>query len=193
MLVRTNNPHATRRRVVDAAFEAFVSDGYNATAMHDLRDRAGVSAGALAHHFPTKKSLGLAVIRDRVARAIEETWIAPVRDAATASEGIAASLNAVIADLSDKKVIRGCPLNNLALELSVQDADMRRELDAVFRRWRQEYAGKLSQGVFGAGEPERLATFVVAAISGAIAMAKTMQSVAPLVQCRDALARIFRE
>ena len=197
MPVRTNDPLATRRRIVDAAFEAFVSSGYNATAMHDLRDQAGVSGGALAHHFPSKKSLGLAVIRDRVAPAIEETWIAPVGDAASTGDGILAALAATIAQLQGQTRIHGCPLNNLVLELSVQDADMRHELDRIFQTWRRGYSLKLTQdeaaGIVHGERPETLATFLVAAISGAIAMAKAMQNVEPLVQCRDELRLLFAD
>lgn len=40
---RTNNPEGVRRRIVDTAFDAFVSQGYLATGMLELRERAAVS------------------------------------------------------------------------------------------------------------------------------------------------------
>ena len=89
---RFNDPEAMRRRVLDAAAEAFQSRGYHSTSTHDIMRAAGVTGGALHHHFRSKKELAVAVIRERVARAVEQTWIEPVQSARTATEGNLASL-----------------------------------------------------------------------------------------------------
>jgi len=67
---RQNDPEGLRARVLDAAADLFEVRGYHATSMKDLMQATGVSGGALHHHFPTKKSLALAVIADRVAPAV---------------------------------------------------------------------------------------------------------------------------
>ncbi|TJX33984.1 MAG: helix-turn-helix transcriptional regulator, partial [Mesorhizobium sp.] len=73
---RINDPEGMRRKVLDVAEAAFQARGYHASSLGDLMAAAGVSGGALHHHFPTKKALALAVIGERVAAAVEETWIA---------------------------------------------------------------------------------------------------------------------
>src|SRR5262245_60823405 len=118
---RTNDPQGMRERVLDAAAAAFQAHGYHATSTQDVMRAAGVSAGALHHHFPTKKALGLAVIRERVARSVEETWIAPVREAADAASGVASVLSDIAEGLDRQGSVQGCPLSNLALELSLTD------------------------------------------------------------------------
>ncbi len=123
---RRNDPDGLRRRVLDAAFEVFQARGYHATSMHDLLRLSGLSGGALAHHFPTKKALALAVLRERVADAIDTTWIAPVRDAATTADGVAAVLAAIAGELRAQGGVRGCPLNNLASELALVDPEKSR-------------------------------------------------------------------
>src|SRR5690349_6483612 len=183
---RTNDPEGLRRRLVDAAYAAFTTRGYHSTALHDLKRQAGATGGALSHHFPTKKELGLAVLRDRVADAVEETWIEPVLSAASAAEGIQAVFAGIVSDLERRGSVSGCPLNNLALELSREDADFQVQVDAIFARWRNALAGKIrADQNGGAGEmtgldPDAFATFVVAAYSGAMAMAKASQSTEPL-------------
>ena len=67
---RFNDPEAMRRRVLDAAAEAFQSHGYHSTSTHDIMRAAGVTGGAFHHHFPSKKALAVAVIRERVAKAV---------------------------------------------------------------------------------------------------------------------------
>ena len=122
---RSNDPKAMRRRVLDVAARAFQARGYHATSTHDIMREAGVSGGALHHHFPTKKALALAVIRERVAQAVEETWIEPLRSARTAADGIADVFGRIAATLDDRGRVLGCPLNNLALELALPDPSSR--------------------------------------------------------------------
>lgn len=188
---RTNDPVGMRRRVLDVAIALFQQRGYHATSMHDVMAAAGVTGGALHHHFPSKKSLGLAVIRERAAGAIAETCMAPVQSARTAADGIAAMFRSVAATLDGQGMVRGCPLNNLALELSLADPDFRRAIAAVFDDWRAVVADKLRSDGMKAAKAEQLAIFVVAAYSGAIALAKAAQDSAPLKQCGRQLALVL--
>lgn len=193
---RTNDPEGLRQRLVDAAYIAFSTRGYHSTGLHELKREAGVTGGALSHHFPTKKALGLAVIQDRVAEAVELTWITPVKLATTTSDGIQAVFASIISELERKGTVSGCPLNNLALELSRQDKDFQAAIEAIFMRWRTAIADKLRADLRGATihdfDSEAMATLVVATYSGAMAMAKACQSVAPLATCAKQLTSIIQ-
>jgi AcrR family transcriptional regulator len=48
---------ALRERILDAATRRFVRDGVLAARIEDIRRDAGVSVGALYHHFPHKQAL----------------------------------------------------------------------------------------------------------------------------------------
>lgn len=180
MAKRTNDPDGMRRRITEAAFELFTRDGYNATAMHQVRDLAGVSSGAFAHHFPSKHGLGLAVIRERVAEAIEDTWIKPVASARSARAGVHAVFEQVIAELDGNGSVSGCPLGNLAAELSTQGSEFRSELHGIFQRWASAIRTKLAVDGYTRDEGAAMASFVVSAFSGAMLQAKAEQSSAPL-------------
>ena len=67
---RRNDPAGLRRKVLDAAFGMFQTQGYNGTSMQDLTKAIEVTGGALHHHFPTKRSIALAVFAERVAPAV---------------------------------------------------------------------------------------------------------------------------
>lgn len=58
----------TRRQVIEAAITCLYEHGYTATTTSMIADVAGVSRGALLHHFPTKIDLMLALVDDVVAR-----------------------------------------------------------------------------------------------------------------------------
>ncbi len=184
---RKNDPAAMRARVLDAAFSLFQSQGYSATSVHEIAAAAGVTGGALHHHFPTKKALGLAVIREPVDRALEETWLKPVRSAQSARDGILQVLENLARDLDAQGSVRGCPVNNLTLELAFADPDFRDELRRLFDRWRSTLFARLASHTDG----EALAALVVAAYSGAMAMAKVEQRGEPLRLCAGQLATLL--
>jgi TetR/AcrR family transcriptional repressor of nem operon len=190
---RINDPEGMRRRVLDVAEESFQARGYHASSLGDLMAAAGVTGGALHHHFPTKKALALAVIEERVAAAVEETWIAPVLAAGSAREGVHAVFEAVAAELEQQGFVRGCPLNNLAHELSLADPDFRIALAGIFASWRQTIADRIrvdqQAGREQGTDPQRFAALAVATYSGAMSMAKTAQDASVL---RDCLAELER-
>ncbi|MDX8535224.1 TetR/AcrR family transcriptional regulator [Mesorhizobium sp. VK25A] len=188
---RTNDPEGMRRRVLDVAEGAFQARGYHASSLGDLMAAAGITGGALHHHFPTKKALALAVIEERVAAAVRETWIEPVLAAPSAREGVRAVFEAVAAELEQQGYVRGCPLNNLAHELSLADDEFRSALARIFAGWRQAIADKVRadqlEGGEGGTDPERFAALAVAAYSGAMSMAKTSQDPGVLRECLKGL------
>lgn len=182
---RRNDPAGVRARILDSAFSLFQTQGYSATSVHEIAAAAGVTGGALHHHFPTKKALGLAVITDRVASALEEVWLDPVRSAPTARDGILQVLESLADELDAQGSVRGCPVNNLTLELAFADPDYRVELRRLFDLWRSTIAERLGEN------RDALAALVVASYSGAMALAKVEQRGDPLRLCARELAPLL--
>ena len=63
MSTRRIDPEAVRRRVVEATVECLVEHGYAGTTTQRVQVRAGVSRGALLHHFPNKPAMFLAAVQ----------------------------------------------------------------------------------------------------------------------------------
>ena len=59
---REEKSERSRRAVLDAALHLFSHQGYRATAVREIAERAGVSTGNLYHHFPDKESLFRALL-----------------------------------------------------------------------------------------------------------------------------------
>ena len=53
---------ATRRALLDAGRELFTEHGFAGASQEEIVERAGVTRGALSHHFATKKGLFRAVV-----------------------------------------------------------------------------------------------------------------------------------
>jgi AcrR family transcriptional regulator len=65
---RVEQGHATRAALVEVATELFATDGYEGTAIPAVLQAAGVSRGALYHHFESKEALFEAVLKSVEAR-----------------------------------------------------------------------------------------------------------------------------
>lgn len=185
---RTNDPKGMRKRILEGAFALLQARGYNGTSMLDIAASCAVTGGALHHHFPTKKALGLAVISERVAGAVEETWFAPLRGARDGPAAILAIFRAIADALDAQGWVSGCPVNNLTLELAYADPDFRMALRVIFDDWR----AAVTRALGGVEEAEKTATLLVAAYSGAMAIAKVEQSGDALRLCADRLVPVLR-
>jgi AcrR family transcriptional regulator len=60
-----------RARVLDVAYETFAADGLSVP-VDEIARRAGVGAGTVYRHFPTKEALFQAVIADRMRHLIDD-------------------------------------------------------------------------------------------------------------------------
>jgi AcrR family transcriptional regulator len=59
---QTERRAATRRALLDAGRELFAERGFAAAGQEEIVERAGVTRGALSHHFATKQGLFRAVV-----------------------------------------------------------------------------------------------------------------------------------
>lgn len=74
---------ASRNEIVAAALELTAENGWEATSLQAVRQRAGVSNGSLFHHFPSREDLASAVVGAGMS-AHEDDLLAELRGAATA-------------------------------------------------------------------------------------------------------------
>ncbi len=58
----------TRRRILDAAYTVFTRNGYGESSVDAVIAEAGISKGALYHHFVSKESLLRVLLQDRIRR-----------------------------------------------------------------------------------------------------------------------------
>jgi AcrR family transcriptional regulator len=55
----------TSRAIVDAAYDLIVEQGYAATSMRQIADKAGLALGSIYNHFASKEEVFVAIIQER--------------------------------------------------------------------------------------------------------------------------------
>lgn len=76
--LRERQAEATRELLVSIARERFAEQGYAATSIEDIVQRAGVAKGALYHHFSGKEALFRAVYEAVLAETVSAVMAAAV-------------------------------------------------------------------------------------------------------------------
>jgi TetR/AcrR family transcriptional repressor of nem operon len=183
---RRRQPDVTRERLLQAGFKEIYRRGFQGASLDTILDQAGVTKGALYHHFPDKAALGYAVVDQVIRDLLLQRWLgvlqAEAGDPVTALQGM---LQHRLAQLQPHEVELGCPLNNLGQEMSPLDERFRRRVAATFETWTEGFAQELRHGQTEGSvrkdlDSRKLATFLVAAIEGSFGLAKSAQSPAIL-------------
>ncbi len=148
----------TRAALLDATIASLVEDGYAGTTTRRVAERAGVTPGALQHHFPSKADLVTEAIKDLAERLATQF----LESAVETSDSYEARAESLIDNLWE--VHRG-PLFVAALELWVAartDPEPRASVETITA----ELAQKIAEGALYAfpdmvarpGFPETIVT-----------------------------------
>jgi TetR/AcrR family transcriptional repressor of nem operon len=178
----TKAPEETRRKILYAAFQEFHKNGFQGGSLNHIIDTADTTKGALFHHFAGKDQLGYAVLEEIIEPCLKELWFDPLSKSDDPIEDIKRTIQQCTAKCRQSGVLeRGCPLNNLAQEMSPLDETFRKGIEKVYAAWRECLETAFARGI-KAGTvrknvlPRNVAAFIVAAQTGIIGTAKNSQS-----------------
>jgi AcrR family transcriptional regulator len=196
----TETKAATRERIVEAARDLFFRQGYVATGVAQILKASNANSGSLYYFFPSKDDLLVAVLEEyqallepRVLKPAFERVADPIERLFAVLEGYRLLLEATNFEL-------GCPIGNLALEVSNSQPAARRLIIKNFRAWCdairrliEDAADRLPRDV----EPAGLATHVLATMEGSVMLARAYRSFEPfdqaINQLKDYIRRLTRE
>jgi TetR/AcrR family transcriptional regulator, transcriptional repressor for nem operon len=187
------DPDATRQRILHAAFVEFYQNGYQGGSLNRIVREAGGTKGALFHHFAGKEPLGYAVVDEIIGPLLVQRWLAPLDGAEDPISAIQGAFRRFIAeDTASGHFVLGCPLNNLAQEMSPLDEGFRTRVERLYHAWRTRVATALAAGaergtVRADVDPHNAAALVVAAQMGIWGTGKQSQDPALMRQAGEAV------
>jgi TetR/AcrR family transcriptional repressor of nem operon len=134
------------QRLVTAGLELFLGQGYNATGIQQITDRARVPKGSFYNHFESKEAFA-AVVVARYAEWLRRSWThmmraAPVEPLAS----IRHVFEQMIAYHERAPRTVGCLVGNFAAEIAVSSPVCRKNLLAAQLAWRQRLSGLIAKG-----------------------------------------------
>lgn len=194
-IIDSDKALSTRELILMAAYEEIHRVGYQAASINNILDDTGVTKGALYHHFPAKIDLGYAVLDEVISGMVNAYWIQPLKT----GNPIDIMINLIIQagdGITQEEIILGCPMNNLAQEMSPIDAGFRQRIDRIYENWRTGLSKALLNGqkegfVSSEVNPVQMGTMLVATLEGCIGLAKSAQSKDMLMDCGSGLIHIL--
>jgi AcrR family transcriptional regulator len=189
----TRAPDLTRKKILEAAFAEFYRHGFQGGSLNEIVAKAGTTKGALFHHFAGKQELGYAVVDEVIAPVLQERWLNPLASSADPISDMQRTFRQFVhQDIRSAHYVHGCPLNNLAQEMSPLDEGFRKRIDRLYAAWRQSYAEALAAGIASGkvrkdAEPAKVAALIVAAQMGIWGTGKSAQADKGMNDACDAL------
>jgi TetR/AcrR family transcriptional repressor of nem operon len=178
----TKAPEETRRKILFAAFQEFHKNGFQGGSLNHIIDSADTTKGALFHHFTGKDQLGYAVLEEIIEPHLRQQWFDPFAKSDDPIADLKRTIQQCSAKCKQSGVLeRGCPLNNLAQEMSPLDENFRKRIEKVYSAWRESLESAFVRGIKAGTvrkdvSPRNVAAFIVAAQTGIIGTAKNSQS-----------------
>jgi TetR/AcrR family transcriptional repressor of nem operon len=175
---RSRDPERTRERLLQAGFQEVYRSGFQSASIDTILAATNVTKGALYHHFDSKEELGHAIIEEIIAKFTRDKWSRPLERARNPINTLIAIVQAT--SVRPKDVEGGCPLANLAQEMSALDDQFRKRLETIFHAWQEGIATALRRGqsegtVRRDLVPEETAGFLIAMYEGYVMLAKNAQ------------------
>jgi len=177
----------TRERLLAAARELIEEGGYGAAPVVAIAERAGVAAGTLYRHFPSKADLFLEVFRSVCAG--EERAMRAAADGVGPEAGAVARLEAVVGTFAERA------LQNPRLAWALLAEPVDQVVDAERLAYRERYAALIAReldAAIDAGEiPSQEVALTAAALVGGCGEA-LVGPLSPVGQARPAPAEVVR-
>lgn len=175
---KIRDPKGTRERLLHAASREIYRSGFQGAGIDTILAATNVTKGALYYHFSNKEALGYAVVEEIIANILDNSWLRHLRGPGEPIDILIGIVRRTSVRSNDVK--HGCPLLNLAQEMSPLDEQFRKRLESIFHAWQEGIAAILRKGqaqgtVRRDLNPEETASFLIAMYEGYVSLAKNAQ------------------
>ena len=164
-----------RARMVAGAVRLLAEHGPPGASFGDVLEATGASRGSTYHHFPGGKkemyAAALDLASDRALTTLEEVRGQPARVVVERFVEMWRTL------LIETDLRLGCAV--LAVAVAGEDEQVVDHAGSIFRAWRERLASLLIDGGCPAAQAPALAALTIAAMEGAVAMARAEGDLAP--------------
>lgn len=192
MLSDKRSSSQTRSVILNAAMAEIHLNGFQGMRIDHILRKINLTKGALYHHFNSKKAIGYAVIDELIRQALDEIWLQPLKQQGNAIDKLKGILRQVFQDIETERLTIGCPLNNLAQEMSPIDEDFREKIESLYQIWSHSITkvleegkqkGQVKQDIIS----EKISDFIISSLQGIIGIAKCSQSAKKMHEMADCL------
>jgi TetR/AcrR family transcriptional repressor of lmrAB and yxaGH operons len=188
---RTRAPgRASREAFIASTGRLLRRQGYAATGLNEIVSASGAPKGSLYFHFPGGKEELAAAAMERTGEELRGAIAAVIASRPRAADSLSALIDGLGAGLEASGFRDGCPIATVTLEAAGTSETVRLAAERVFGSWLQTLEQGLRADGLNDQQAARRALLVLAAIEGALLLARARRDLAPLEAVRDELAAL---
>jgi len=177
----------SKAKTLTAAVKLFRQQGYHGTALHDILAAGGAPRGSLYFHFPKgKEEIGAAAL-SLIGEAVRQAIVQAVEKSDNAESFLVRIVRGMASDLERSEYREGCPIATTALETSAQSEVLGAATRSAFQKWELEIKRGLFRFGLTSGDADLVATMVLSQLEGALLLARTYRSLAPIQRAEEAV------
>lgn len=170
----------TRRRILEAAHEEIYENGFQGLRIEAILQKTQLAKGALYHYFPSKLSIGYAVVDEIILGHFMQTWSEFLKSGEDPVRALQNLFKWKAECYQSEEKFNGCPCNNLVQEMSAIDSGFRERLQKIMMTIHQNVSEALKQGqkngfVRKNINTEQVTLFLLSSYQGIMGTAKCMQ------------------
>ena len=177
----------SKGKTLTAAAKLFRQQGYHGTALHDILAAGGAPRGSLYFHFPKgKEEIGAAAL-SLIGEAVRQAIVQAVEKSDNAESFLVRIVRGMASDLERSEYREGCPIATTALETAAQSEVLGAATRSAFQKWELEIKRGLFRFGLTSGDADLVATMVLSQLEGALLLARTYRSLAPIQRAEEAV------
>jgi len=177
----------SKGKTLTAAVKLFRQQGYHGTALHDILAAGGAPRGSLYFHFPKgKEEIGAGAL-SLAGEAVRLAIVQAAEKSDSAESFLVRIVRAMASDLERSDYREGCPIATTALETAAQSEVLGAATRTVFQKWELEIKRGLFRFGLTSGDADLVATMVLSQLEGALLLARTYRSLAPIQRAEEAV------
>jgi TetR/AcrR family transcriptional regulator, transcriptional repressor for nem operon len=176
-----------REKLLEAATAILGRNGYQATSVDDILEAAKVAPSNFYYHFKSKEELAIEVLEGYFEKSRQEMAPVFMNRFLSATEKLERLHEALVKKATRSQCSGGCPMGNLAQELSDSHPEFRMRLARYFEECIEGICTMVQEGV-QSGEfredanPKAAAYLIFGSMQGLLLLSKSLKKIEPLEQ-----------
>ncbi|MCI0648800.1 MAG: TetR/AcrR family transcriptional regulator [Chloroflexi bacterium] len=180
-----------RDDILETTCQLLEIQGYHATGLNQIIAQSGAPKGSLYYYFPDGKEELTAEAIHRAGRTLSQRIGNGLAQHHEAAGAVSDFVQRIAQAVESSGFQGGGPLTTVALETATSSERINLACREAYRQLQQAFEEKLAASGFPPQRAAQLATFITAAIEGAIILSRTQHSGDPLRLVADELERLL--
>lgn len=173
-------------KMILATLDLLRGSGLAGAGINPIVEASGAPKGSVYHFFPAGKHQLVTAALKEAERAVGQGFRSIFDHSAPLSEKVRALFSATGTRLEESQFTRGCPVAAVTLDIDEESEELRTVCRDVFATWCEIIAAGLDD--VPATQRRDVAQLILAALEGALILARAQATKDPLLQTGDLLA-----